>query len=136
MNSDSLNMVSRLGEGHMPGTFFLSEPQLKTTVILSAESWFRKQRQFSQFHKTAGWTWIWLRKLVKSRQNKKLWIYQRWQLFLLLMVVTDVSQKTWQIIFQVNNFQKVPFGHLFFENFDRFYYTAVLSCRISVQILW
>ena len=32
MNSDSLNMVSRLGEGHMPGTFFLSEPQLKTTV--------------------------------------------------------------------------------------------------------
>ena len=25
-------MVSRLGEGHMPGTFFLSEPQLKTTV--------------------------------------------------------------------------------------------------------
>ena len=33
MNSDSLNMVSRLGEGHMPCTFFLSEPQLKTTVI-------------------------------------------------------------------------------------------------------
>ena len=33
MNSDSLNMVSRLGEGHMPYTFFLSEPQLKTTVI-------------------------------------------------------------------------------------------------------
>ena len=32
MNSDSLNMVSRLGEGHMPWTFFLSEPQLKTTV--------------------------------------------------------------------------------------------------------
>ena len=32
MNSDSLNMVSRLGEGHMPCTFFLSEPQLKTTV--------------------------------------------------------------------------------------------------------
>ena len=31
MNSDSLNMVSRLGEGHMSGTFFLSEPQLKTT---------------------------------------------------------------------------------------------------------
>ena len=26
-------MVSRLGEGHMPWTFFLSEPQLKTTVI-------------------------------------------------------------------------------------------------------
>ena len=25
-------MVSRLGEGHMPGTFFLSEQQLKTTV--------------------------------------------------------------------------------------------------------
>ena len=25
-------MVSRLGEGHMPCTFFLSEPQLKTTV--------------------------------------------------------------------------------------------------------
>ena len=40
MNSDSLNMVSRLGKGHMPCTFFLSEPQLKTTgmpmvVILS-----------------------------------------------------------------------------------------------------
>ena len=35
MNSDSLNMVSRLGEGHMPGTFFLSEPQLKTTVDYS-----------------------------------------------------------------------------------------------------
>ena len=34
MNSDSLNMVSRLGE--VPGTFFLSEPQLKTTVILDA----------------------------------------------------------------------------------------------------
>ena len=34
MNSDSLNMVSRLGEGHMPCTFFLSEPQLKTTVRL------------------------------------------------------------------------------------------------------
>ena len=33
MNSDSLNMVSRLGEGHMPCNFFLSEPQLKTTVI-------------------------------------------------------------------------------------------------------
>ena len=33
MNSDSLNMVSRLGEGHMPCTFFLSEPQLKTTVV-------------------------------------------------------------------------------------------------------
>ena len=32
MNSDSLNMVSRLGEGHMPCTFFLSEPQLKITV--------------------------------------------------------------------------------------------------------
>ena len=32
MNSDSLNMVSRLGEGHMPWSFFLSEPQLKTTV--------------------------------------------------------------------------------------------------------
>ena len=33
MNSDSLNMVSRLGEGHMPCTFFLSELQLKTTVL-------------------------------------------------------------------------------------------------------
>ena len=33
MNSDSLNMVSRLGEGHTWGTFFLSEPQLKTTVV-------------------------------------------------------------------------------------------------------
>ena len=32
MNSDSLNMVSSLGEGHMPCTFFLSEPQLKPTV--------------------------------------------------------------------------------------------------------
>ena len=32
MNSDSLNIVSRLGEGHMPWTFFLSEPKLKTTV--------------------------------------------------------------------------------------------------------
>ena len=38
MNSDSLNMVSRLGEGHMPGTFFLSEPQLKTTV---KGNWFK-----------------------------------------------------------------------------------------------
>ena len=28
-------MVLRLGEGHMPGTFFLSEPQLKTTVDYS-----------------------------------------------------------------------------------------------------
>ena len=37
MNSDSLNMVSRLGEGHMPCTFFLSEPQLKTTVIYARE---------------------------------------------------------------------------------------------------
>ena len=27
-------MVSSLDKGHMPGTFFLSEPQLKTTVIL------------------------------------------------------------------------------------------------------
>ena len=27
-------MASRLGEGHMPCTFFLSEPQLKTTVNL------------------------------------------------------------------------------------------------------
>ena len=34
MNSDSLDMVSRLGEGHMPCNFFLSEPQLKTTVVL------------------------------------------------------------------------------------------------------
>ena len=33
MNSDSLNMVSRLGEGHMSCNFFLSEPQLKTTVV-------------------------------------------------------------------------------------------------------
>ena len=32
MNSDSLNMVSKLGDGHMLCTFFLSEPQLKTTV--------------------------------------------------------------------------------------------------------
>ena len=32
MNSDSLNMASRLGDGHMPCNFFLSEPQLKTTV--------------------------------------------------------------------------------------------------------
>ena len=32
MNSDSLNMVSRLGKGHMPCNFFLSDPQLKTTV--------------------------------------------------------------------------------------------------------
>ena len=38
MNSDSLNMVSRLGEGHMPWTFFLSEPQLKTTVSEVAEA--------------------------------------------------------------------------------------------------
>ena len=38
MNSDSLNMVSRLGEGHMPCTFFLSEPQLKTTVTRVAVS--------------------------------------------------------------------------------------------------
>ena len=38
MNSDSLNVVSRLGEGHMPGTFFLSEPQLKTTVARSSAS--------------------------------------------------------------------------------------------------
>ena len=38
MNSDSLNMVSRLGEGHMLGTFFLSEPQLKSTVIYDSES--------------------------------------------------------------------------------------------------
>ena len=43
MNSDSLNMVSRLSEGHMPGTFFLSEPQLKATVWntkLEAASFF------------------------------------------------------------------------------------------------
>ena len=39
MNSDSLNMVSRLGEGHMPWTFFLSEPQLKTTVDSDREDW-------------------------------------------------------------------------------------------------
>ena len=26
-------MVLRLGEGHMPCNFFLSEPQLKTTVL-------------------------------------------------------------------------------------------------------
>ena len=32
MISNSLNMVLRLGEGQMPWTFFLSEPQLKTTV--------------------------------------------------------------------------------------------------------
>ena len=38
MNSDSLNMVSRLGEGHMPGTFFVSEPQLKTTVRVSVRA--------------------------------------------------------------------------------------------------
>ena len=43
MNSDSLNMVSRLGEGHMPCTFFLSEPQLKTTVHCSTyvKTYFR-----------------------------------------------------------------------------------------------
>ena len=38
MNSDSLNMVSRLGEGHMPCNLFLSEPQLKTTVSYR-QSW-------------------------------------------------------------------------------------------------
>ena len=38
MNSDSLNMVSRLGEGHMPCNFFLSEPQLKTTVDSPAQT--------------------------------------------------------------------------------------------------
>ena len=38
MNSDSLNLVSRLGEGHMPGTFFLSEPQLKTTVPVAQDN--------------------------------------------------------------------------------------------------
>ena len=38
MNSDSLNIVSRLGEGHLPCTFFLSEPQLKTTVCSGFET--------------------------------------------------------------------------------------------------
>ena len=33
MNSDSLNMVSRLGEGHMPWTFFLSEPQAQDACV-------------------------------------------------------------------------------------------------------
>ena len=37
MNSDSLNMVSRMGEGHIPCTFFLSEPQLKTTVVSTTD---------------------------------------------------------------------------------------------------
>ena len=43
MNSDSLKMVSRLGEGHMPGSFFLSEPQLKTTVD---SAWSRVKEGF------------------------------------------------------------------------------------------
>ena len=45
MNSASLNMVSRLGEDHMPCTFFLSEPQLKTTV----GSWFFNPLRLSDF---------------------------------------------------------------------------------------
>ena len=54
MNSDSLNMVSRLGEGHMPCNFFLSEPQLKTTVIMLCIS----QRPLYQFIQVQPWTMI------------------------------------------------------------------------------
>ena len=36
---------------------------------------------------------------------------------------------------QVDNFQKVPFVHHFVRKFGRFFYTALLSCRISAQIL-
>ena len=48
MNSDSLNMVSRLGEGHMPWSFFLSEPQLKTTVTVTLHI-FKKFQYLSLF---------------------------------------------------------------------------------------
>ena len=47
------------------------------------------------------------------------------------------NQKSPSLIFvcvQINNLQKVPFGHNFIENFDISFYTAVLSCKISVQI--
>ena len=49
MNSDSLNMVSRLGEGHMPCNFFLSEPQLKTTVNRPWHSSFLDSNQVGDF---------------------------------------------------------------------------------------
>ena len=76
MNSDSLNMVSRLGEGHMPCTFFLSEPQLKTTVrssgILKVKQKlgvtfnsdklggidFTKFSKLSMCSAGAGWCWL------------------------------------------------------------------------------
>ena len=41
-----------------------------------------------------------------------------------------------QNLLQVNNLEKVLFSSTFYkENMVRLFYTAVLSCRISVQIL-
>ena len=42
--------------------------------------------------------------------------------------------KTHQIV-QVENFQKVPFYFYFSKEFDRLFYTAVLPCRIFIQII-
>ena len=36
---------------------------------------------------------------------------------------------------QVNNFQKVSFPYHFIKEFELKFYTALLSCRISVQII-
>jgi hypothetical protein len=36
-------MVLGLGEGHMPGNFFLSEPQVKTTVSWFSSNFFRNK---------------------------------------------------------------------------------------------
>ena len=37
---------------------------------------------------------------------------------------------------QVDNFKKVTFVHQLNKKFDRFFYTAVLSCRILIPIFF
>ena len=37
---------------------------------------------------------------------------------------------------QANNLWESPFVQHFIETFDKLFYKAVLSCRISNQILW
>ena len=68
MNSDSLNMVSRLGEGHMSGTFFLSEPQLKTTVLSIELEKNKSQILFDRPLLPKGSATI-----IESDLKKKLW---------------------------------------------------------------
>ena len=56
--------------------------------------------------------------------------------FVLKKLVSEHCRKDFDLVQlvllnqQVNNFQEVVFVQNFFENFDRFFYTAVLLCTL------